>query len=66
MAHNSCYLVNECCKEVVIAVHLNLTVTLRKSLPPPHITSGSCRTKGIDFANLPRDRVTHEYWVDCL
>ena len=24
MAHNSCYLVNECCKEVVIAVHLNL------------------------------------------
>ena len=32
----------------------------------PHITSWSCRTKGIDFANLSRDRVTHEYWVDCL
>ena len=32
----------------------------------PHNTSWSCRTKGIDFANLSRDRVTHEYWVDCL
>ena len=32
----------------------------------PHITSWSCRTKGIDFANLSRDRVTHEYLMDCL